>query len=309
MFVYFWKTLILLNAILRVANNNFMARVIYNIMVKRRDRKVRKVQQLIRKNFLSKLKDLKARRCIRITKAALPPFYNFKEDGVKQKAKTVLSVFIKQAYITKRFKTSCLVYRMRIKSILNRFKMSKRIKTDFLAKLKDIIDKQIIKMIEYDNHLPSRKRINLSQKTLFYYKSEESCLNYIMDFNKLLFLKEHFCSEESVFDGKRLIGKYQAKYAFMTRVWKRYEQENYRYEAYIEDYADFITTQTTPRDRIFKTDVLSVTKNIKDVDLKLKWDIYLVKDSEVLKKIFAMDFKKFIFEFVGFQKKSTMFIN
>lgn len=237
----------------------------------------------------------------------MPPFYSFKHTEIKSKAQAVLRVFLNNAYTSIKFKASCLIYRMRVKTIYNRFKMSKRIKEEFFIKLKTEIERQFIKMVEYDNSLPNMERICMSKKSLFFYKNEDLCLNFIIDFNKLLFLKEAFDQPNSVFDGKRLISKYQSKYSFMARVWKRYEQKNYRYEAYIEKYDAFIESRITDSNRgIFKTEVLNIDNRLKETDSKIRWDVHLIKDSAIMKRISSMDLKKLIFELVGFQKMSMM---
>lgn len=93
----------------------------------------------------------------------------------------------------------------------------------------------------------------------------------------------------------------------MTRVWKRYEQKNYRYEAYIEKYDAFIESRVTDSNRgIFRTEVLNIDNRLKETDSKIKWDVHLIKDSAIMKRISAMDLKKLIFELVGFQKMSMM---
>lgn len=309
MFTYFWKTLIALKSIFNKANNAFIANRIWNIAIQRREKKVRKVQIFIRENFLTRINDFKTIRCIRIIQSTNGPVYKFKEEAYRHKAKEVVAKFLRSASTGIRFKNSCLVYIMRTKMILNRFRSSSRIKQQYQAKLKPLVDKQIIKLAEYDNFLPPKERIDFSKKVYYYYKNEALLLEFVIDISKILLLGTIYNGEHHLFNSKRLQYKYYVKYPYMANIWKRYKKPNPEFDKYIKRYQEFsevMANKETPKAGVFKTEARNGNPHDGgDLDCLS----HLAKGNRIVAQVMEIDFRKLIFEFLTFKNFSLLIPN
>lgn len=186
--IYFWKTLITPNRFLALAKKRFIVKL-QILAEKRLDVKIRKVQTYLGHNFLSRVSELKVRRCFQIIQATIGPQYNLKEHPYNIKAKQVISRLFKAAHTGMKFKNNCLAYVMRTRLILNRFINSNKVKKQYRLKIKPIVDKHVLALLKYDNFLDRKEQINISKK-ISYYKNEDSFLQFVIDITKIELLSD-----------------------------------------------------------------------------------------------------------------------
>ena len=306
--MYFWLTLIALKRSLAAAENNFIGRSVYKLLAARTERKVKRVQALIRKNFLNHLGEIKQKRCLRITQATLIPLCNIKKDYLEKSAKRTISMFLKDVQTVVSLKKSILFFAVRARTVFRRFNIVRKVRSECRKRLKEHLDNSLLHLLEYDNLLPRASRVNLETKKLFYYKQEEKVIAFIVDMCQLLVLQERF-GENSKFDAKRLIRKLKHRNSFLNKIWSLYLDPDYRYEAYIEKFDEFINLKNSGMmsSKIFKTEVLGIDRNLKDKqDQGTHWEFVFTKDSVLLQKISELNHKKIIFELLSCQRKSLM---
>ena len=293
--------------LLEGAHRNYIAKKVVKITDMRRERKVRVVQMHIKQNFLSRVNEFKARRCLRMVQATSVSVYTFKDRVYKYKAKEVVAKMFKSMNRAVQVKNSCLVYVIKIKTILNRFKNSRNVKLQYMKKLKPVIDKQIVRMTEYDGFLPSKERIEFSKKLFYYYKHEDQFLEFMVDISKIQLLMEIYNGDEHFFNGRRLLHKYYLRFPLMTNVWKKYAKPNAEYEDYIRRYPEFmelLTEEKRNRLSLFKTEVRDndrrYSKERETITLSL-----FVQNNRIMVQLMTIDFMRLIFEFVMFKGGSS----